>query len=428
MFKIYNRTILTLAAVQLIQSIAMGLPMSFFPNYAISLGATIASIGVFTSSFMLSFAIMAPRMGSLSDKYGRKKVMILGIAADIFFGVATGLAPSWEWLLIMRFLNGAVSGGAMLAAEALLQDNVEPGQRGEVSGFIMAASMAGRNIGPLIGGAVQWFSFYSLKLDIVWSYRVPYFVDSGFSVLLIMMVYFWIKEPKEHHELRMKAQAIGGALKITGAMKVLLVNAFMSGVGVGFIMPIMVLFFNDKFGMDALEIGAIMSVSGLIGLVASFAAGRVADKVGRKPMIGAGNYLSQLFGFILPFTGDAVQASVAMSARSLGFNVSQPAFQALRADLVPPQHRGKFFGLMGRYFTAGDVVGPIIGAWLYSAYRNDVFYIAGVMVPGIGITFFINSLIGVIGTSMLMLLVREPKPEERAGRLPTVEPMGDGEN
>jgi len=428
LLKIYNRTILTLAAVQLIQSIAMGLPMSFFPNYAISLGATIASIGVFTSSFMLSFAIMAPRMGSLSDKYGRKKVMILGIAADIFFGVATGLAPSWEWLLIMRFLNGAVSGGAMLAAEALLQDNVEPGQRGEVSGFIMAASMVGRNIGPLIGGAVQWFSFYSLKLDIVWSYRVPYFVDSGFSVLLIMMVYFWIKEPKEHHELRMKAQAIGGALKITGAMKVLLANAFMSGVGVGFIMPIMVLFFNDKFGMDALEIGAIMSVSGLIGLVASFAAGRVADKVGRKPMIGAGNYLSQLFGFILPFTGDAVQASVAMSARSLGFNVSQPAFQALRADLVPPQHRGKFFGLMGRYFTAGDVVGPIIGAWLYSAYRNDVFYIAGVMVPGIGITFFINSLIGVIGTSMLMLLVREPKPEERAGRLPTVEPMGDGEN
>ena len=428
MLKIYNRTILTLAAVQLIQSIAMGLPMSFFPNYAISLGATIASIGVFTSSFMLSFAIMAPRMGSLSDKYGRKKVMILGIAADIFFGVATGLAPSWEWLLIMRFLNGAVSGGAMLAAEALLQDNVEPGQRGEVSGFIMAASMVGRNIGPLIGGAVQWFSFYTLKLDIVWSYRVPYFVDSGFSVLLIMMVYFWIKEPKEHHELRMKAQAIGGALKITGAMKVLLANAFMSGVGVGFIMPIMVLFFNDKFGMDALEIGAIMSVSGLIGLVASFAAGRVADKVGRKPMIGAGNYLSQLFGFILPFTGDAVQASVAMSARSLGFNVSQPAFQALRADLVPPQHRGKFFGLMGRYFTAGDVVGPIIGAWLYSAYRNDVFYIAGVMVPGIGITFFINSLIGVIGTSMLMLLVREPKPEERAGRLPTVEPMGDGEN
>jgi MFS family permease len=166
----------------------------------------------------------------------------------------------------------------------------------------------------------------------------------------------------------------------------------------------------------------------MIGLVASFTAGRVADKMGRKPMIGAGNYLSQLFGFILPFTGDPAQASVAMSARSLGFNVSQPAFQALRADLVAPQHRGKFFGLMSRYFTAGDVIGPIIGAWLYDTYRNEVFHVAGVTVPGIGITFFINSLIGVVGTTMLMLLVREPKPDERAGRLPITELLGDSED
>src|SRR5512136_808507 len=107
----------------------MGLPMSFFPNYAISLGATVASIGIFTSSFMLSFAVMAPRMGDLSDRYGRKRLMLLGILGDIIFGFATGLVPSWEWLLIVRLINGAVSGAAMLAAEALLMDSVEPDRR-----------------------------------------------------------------------------------------------------------------------------------------------------------------------------------------------------------------------------------------------------------------------------------------------------------
>jgi DHA1 family multidrug resistance protein-like MFS transporter len=422
--KIYNSTIITLAAVQLIQSIAMGLPMSFFPNYAISLGATVASIGVFTSSFMLSFAIMAPRMGVLCDRYGRKKVMLLGIGADVIFGVATGLVPGWEWLLLVRFINGAVSGAAMLAAEALLQDNVEPNQRGEAAGFIIAAGMVGRNIGPLIGGAVQWFSYNNLNLDMLWSYRVPYFVDSSFSVLLIIMVTIWVKEPKEHHELRMRAQAISGDLKVTGMMRVMLFYTFMNGMGVGFIMPIMVLFFNDKFGMGALEIGTIMSISGMIGLLASFAAGRVADRVGRKPMIGAGNYISQIFGALLPFTGDPTQASLAMSVRSLGFNMSQPAFQALRADLVPPQHRGKFFGLMQRYFTTGDVLAPIVGAWLYSVYRSEVFHVAGFTVPGIGITFFINSLIGLMGTTMLMILIKEPKPDERATRLPSVELEG----
>lgn len=395
--------------------------MSFFPNYAISLGAAVSSIGVFTSSFMLSFAIMAPRMGVLCDKYGRKKVMLLGIGADVIFGVATGLVPGWEWLLLVRFINGAVSGAAMLAAEALLQDNVEPNQRGEAAGFIIAAGMVGRNIGPLIGGAVQWFSYNNLNLDTLWSYRVPYFVDSSFSVLLIIMVTMWVKEPKEHRELRMRARAISGDLKVTGAMRVMLFYTFMNGMGVGFIMPIMVLFFNDKFGMGALEIGTIMSISGMIGLLASFAAGRVADRVGRKPMVGIGNYISQIFGSLLPFTGHPTQASLAMSVRSMGFNMSQPAFQALRADLVPPQHRGKFFGLMHRYFTAGDVLAPIVGAWLYSIYRLEVFHVAGFTIPGIGITFFINSLIGLVGTTTLMILIKEPKPDERATRLPSVE-------
>jgi MFS family permease len=240
------------------------------------------------------------------------------------------------------------------------------------------------------------------------------------------MVFLLVQEPKEHRELRMRATAASGELKMTSTMKILLVNAFMSGIGVGFIMPIMVLFFNDKFGLDAMGIGAIMSVSGFVGLAASWVAGKFADKVGRKPLIGAGNYLSQFFGFILPLTGDATQASVAMSARSLGFNMSMPAFQALRADLVPPQHRGRFFGEMSRYFTAGDVIGPIIGAWLYSTYRAEVFNVAGFTVPGIGITFFVNSLIGIIGTTIVMLYVKEPKPEERAARLPGEGPVGHG--
>ncbi len=259
-----------------------------------------------------------------------------------------------------------------------------------------------------------------LNLSELWSYRIPYFVDSSFSVLLIAMVYLFVREPKEHHELRMQAQSLGSPFKLTRTMKTLLAFAFMNGIGVGFIMPIMVLFFNDKFGMDALEIGLIMSISGIVGLIASYAAGRVADKLGRKTMIGAGNYLSGIFGLILPFTGDTFQASTALTARSLGFNTSQPAFQALRADLVEPQHRGKFFGQMGRYFTAGDVLGPIIGAWLYSAYSAETFILLNVSVPGISLTFIVNALIGVIGTTMLMLMVREPKPEERAKRLPTV--------
>lgn len=422
--KIYSGTVLVLGAVQLIESIAVGLPLSFFPNYVIGLGATVASIGIFTSSFMLSFAVMAPRMGSLSDRYGRKRLMLLGIVGDIVFGFATGLVPSWEWLLAIRFINGAVSGAAMLAAEALLMDSVEPERRGEASGFVVASTMIGRNIGPLIGGVIQWASNNALGLSLLDSYRVPYFVDAGFAVIALALVYLFVREPARPSYLGGVGKGPEPKIELTGQIKVLLANAFISGVGLGFIMPIMVLFYNDKFGMDAVEIGAILSISGFIGLTASYVAGRLADKVGRKPMIGFGNYLSQLFGFILPFTGDTTQATVAVSARSMGFNISHPAFQALRADIVPARVRGRAFGLFGAAFTAGDVVGPIVSTWLYDLYRFQTFDVAGVAVPGLGIPFFINAILGVAGTTMVMLFVREPKPEERSRRI-DVEPTDE---
>ena len=68
--KLLSGHILVLGLVQLIESLAFALPLSFFPNYVMGLGAYVASVGIFTSSFMIAFAVMSPRMGSLIDRHG----------------------------------------------------------------------------------------------------------------------------------------------------------------------------------------------------------------------------------------------------------------------------------------------------------------------------------------------------------------------
>jgi MFS family permease len=203
-------------------------------------------------------------------------------------------------------------------------------------------------------------------------------------------------------------------VELTRPLRILLVNGFVSGIGVGFIIPIMVLFYMDRFGMDPVAIGTIISISGFIGLLASYVAGRFADRVGRKPLIGLGNYVSRLAGLALPFTRSITEAGVVVSVRSLGFNVSMPAFRALRADLVPPEVRGRMFGLFGTAFTAGSVVGPILGTWIYDTYRFTTFRVLGLAVPGYGIPFIINSALGILTTTMIMLLIEEPTAEDRA--------------
>ena len=403
-----------LGAVQLIESLAFALPISFFPNYVVSLGASVASVGLFTSSFMIAFAFLAPKMGSLTDQYGRKRILMAGIFGDVILGTLTGLVPSWEWLLLIRLFNGAVSSAAMLAGETLLIDMVTPQQRGEASGFIMSMSMVGRNIGPMVGGAIQWFVISRGATELL-SYRIPYFVDSVFAAIALIVVYFMIEEPRRSGGPSRKGMD-GNSIKIewTNPLKVLMVNSFISGVGVGFIIPIMVLFYTDRFNMTPVGIGAIISISGFIGLIASYFAGRYSDKVGRKPLIALGNYSSRIAGGLLPFTGSATMAGIVVSVRSLGFNISMPAFRALRADLVPPQVRGRMFGLFGTAFTAGSVIGPILGTWIYDTYRATTFNVMGLSIPGYGIPFLINTVLGLLSTTMIMLLIEEPKEEDKA--------------
>jgi len=407
-------SIMTLGAIQLIESLAVALPISFFPSYVVELGATVASIGLFTSSFMIAHAVLSPKMGSLTDKYGRKRLMMFGVGADVILGILTGLVPSWGWLLAIRVLNGAVSSAAMLASETLLIDLVSPQRRGEAAGYIMSMNMVGRNLGPMLGGGIQWLSV-SRGLSLMMSYRIPYFVDSLLALIALVMIYLLIKEP-ERRSAPGRGADKGEAPKVvlTRPLKILLVNGFVSGIGVGFIIPIMVLFYMDRFGMDPVAIGAIISVTGFMGLLASYVAGRFSDRVGRKPLIGFGNYVSRLAGLLLPFTRSITEAGIVVSVRSLGFNVSMPAFRALRADLVPPEVRGRMFGLFGTAFTAGSVVGPILGTWIYDTYRFTTFNVMGLAVPGYGIPFIINSVLGLLTTTMIMLLIKEPSAEERA--------------
>jgi MFS family permease len=362
---------------------------------------------------MIAFAVLSPKIGSLTDQYGRKKILMAGILGDVVLGTLTGIVPSWEWILLIRIINGAVSSAAMLASETLLIDMVSPKQRGEASGFIMSMSMVGRNSGPILGGAIQWFVF-SRGFSELFSYRVPYFVDSFFAAIALIIVYLMIEEPQIKTGST-KNRPIGETKIVwTSPLKILMINSFVSGIGVGFIIPIMVLFYTDRFSMTPVGIGSIISISGFIGLLASYIAGRYSDRIGRKPLIAFGNYSSRIAGAFLPFTGSATIAGIVVTIRSLGFNVSMPAFRALRADLVQPEVRGRVFGLFGTAFTTGSVVGPILGTWIYDTYRSTTFDLFGLKVPGYGIPFLVNSILGILTTSMIMLLVAEPSEAEKA--------------
>jgi len=414
--RLYSSNVLVLGAVSFIESLAFSIPFSYFPNYALSLGASVASLGLFTSSFMAASALLSPKIGTISDRIGRKKLMIWGLLGDIVFGALTGLVPSWYWLLVVRAINGAVTALATLPAEALLIDQVPVDKRGEAVGFVASCGIIGRNVGPIFGGTTQFLAMQFM--DVVSSYRVPYFVDAAFAVFAVILVAWKIDErspglASRDAENVSSSDKLGQPLnkkdpvKFSRSYKILLACAFANGIALGFILPLIPLFFQDKFNIQPIAIGTIMTIAGLTGFIASWLAGRISDKIGRKPFIALGGYSTRLCGLILPFTGSVEQAIFFLSFRSLGFNIFMPALQALRADIVPKEFRGKLFGIYNTFFNVGDIVGPVLSTFLYDIYRSTTWNVSGFMIPGIGMPFFVNSILGIVTTTVLLMFVKE---------------------
>jgi len=413
--KIYSDTVLVLGVVQFVEALAFFLPQSYFPMYITSLGATVASVGIFISAFTLAFAVFSPAIGRLSDRIGRKKLILWGLAGDVVFGILTGLAPSWHWLLVIRLLNGAVSAASTLPTEALLIDTVPARRMGEAVGFTSACAMAGRWTGPVFGGSVQWFS-RSFGFSTANSYRIPYFVDSILAVLAFALVAWRVREAGSKNVTHKALKAERGKMKFATSMKVMMFFAFTYGGAIGLTMPLTALLYSDKFSVEPLTIGAIISATGLIGLGASWIAGRISDRLGRKPVLALGEGIGRLMGFILPLMPSTNMTALCHLFRKAGFSISRPATDALKADIAPPEHRGEYFGFYQTAYRVGDIIFPVIGTYLYATYIAETFNVVGFSIPGYAIPYFLSSSLGLMGLLTLLIFVKTQRYSDTASK------------
>jgi DHA1 family multidrug resistance protein-like MFS transporter len=422
--EVYSASVIVLSLASLVENIAGTMPASYFPYYAESLGAEIWFLGVFIAAFLVASALLSSPFGSLSDRIGRKKLIQAGLLADVFLGTLTGLIQSWPSLLIVRALNGVATAAVRPAAEASLIDQVPRSRRGEALGFFLTATMVGWFLGPVFGGTIQFFSETILGLALENSYRIPYFVDSGLSVIAMGLVAWKVRETRGRISIKKgRETARENDVKLAGwilrSVRVLYITTLTNGFAVGFIAPVGVLFLGEVFGAIPFQRGAILSVSGFVGILCNLFAGKLADIWGRKPVIAIGSISSRLASLVLPFTSNLWQATGVMAFRSLGINVSMPADRALRTDLVPAKIRGKLFGRFTAFFDVGMIAGVLLGPWLFYTFQLEEFrigWLRGLTVRGVGLPFFVSGIMGLLALALLLVFVKEPKRKEKVDK------------
>jgi multidrug resistance protein len=170
--------LLVLMITAFVDMVGFAMVLPLIPFYAASMGATGFIVGLLISAFSVAQLVSAPSWGKVSDRFGRRPAVILGLLISALAYVVFGLAETLWILLISRIVQG-VGGGTVGVLQAYVADASKPEDRAKGLGWLSAATSAGAVVGPAFGSLfVQW-----------WGHRGPGFGAAGFC--LLSMLFAW---------------------------------------------------------------------------------------------------------------------------------------------------------------------------------------------------------------------------------------------
>lgn len=357
--------------------VGFGIIIPVLPFYAEEIGATPTELGLLMAIYSVMQLIFAPMWGRISDRIGRKPVMMIGI-----FGLAISfflMAISTElWMLFMaRIIGGILSSANMPTAMAYVADITTEEDRGKGMGIIGAATGLGFIFGPAIGGI---FSKTSLGL--------PFYIAGASSLITFFLVMLILKEslaPEDRNQMERTKKSFGQALN--GPMSMLYFLQFFVSISLAGLEATFAYFAAVKANLDAVKLGYIFMIMGLAqAFVQGGLIGKMTKKFGEGFVIQTGIIISAIgFGLIL-LTNNFLTAAIYLTIFGIGNGLIRPGVSALLTKKSTTGH-GSTTGLLSSFDSLGRIIGPPLGGWLYSV-SIGLPYVSGIFLSIIAIFLY----------------------------------------
>lgn len=334
--------------------IGFGIIIPLLPFYVTAMGGSGISMGTLMAIYAFMQFLFSPFWGSLSDRYGRKTFLMLGIFGNGISMVLMGFATELWMLFAARALAGILSSATLPTAMAYISDSTDEEGRGGGMGIIGAAMGIGMVLGPGIGGVMS---------DI--SLSAPFFLAAGLSALALVFIWFMLPESLPE-EKRLKTEK-----KIQGPQPKVMWEALFSPVGFLFALAFLLsfgmtnfegvfgLYADRKFNYDAKTVGMVLTVIGLSSAIVQGAlTGPAIRKWGDSAVIKT-SLIASSVGFLLMLT--ATDLTTVMLTTGF-FVVSNSMLRPSVASLISKratQGQGIAMGLNNSFMSLGRIVGPI---------------------------------------------------------------------
>jgi len=325
--------------------------------------------GWLTFAYAFMQFIFAPILGNLSDKYGRRPVLLLsllGFGIDYLF---LAFAPSIFWLFVGRIIAG-IAGASMTTAMAYIADVSAPEKRAQNFGIVGAAFGLGFIIGPVLGGVLGQFGT-----------RIPFFAAAGLALLNFLYGYFILPESLTKENRRpfnfKTANAWASLSRLKRYPKVLsLAGALVLVYLASYALQSVWTYYNMyKFGWTEALVGYSLGFVGItIAVVQGGLIRIIIPKLGQERSLYIGLALYS-FGYILfAFASESWMMFAFMIPYSLG-GIAGPALQGIMSNQVPPNEQGELQGTLTGLMSLTAIFGPLLMTHLFSAFTGKQAYI-----------------------------------------------------
>ncbi len=366
-----------LVSTMFISMLGLGLVVPFLPIYASKWGASGFEIGLIFASFSIVQIFFLPVMGRLSDRIGRKLLLILGLFSLTI--VATGFifAQNTLHLIILRVLQGLAGTMHLPVAQAYIGDLTPEGEEGKWMGYFNAVMFAGIGAGPVFGGV----------LNDLFGMTTAFATNAILTFICFLVTIIFIKETKKKSSDIKPTLSLMKLAEDRSILGILIIQMTMAAC-MATITTFLPIFASKNLALSATLIGVILAAQTPVSMLQTFT-GRLADKYNRKVLILSGAFLTIVFISILPFAENFFSLLLIVLLAYLGMPLCQPSSAAYIVEEGRAYGMGSAMGILMTAVSIGFGLGPILIGGIVNFLGVNSAYFFSAVINLLGVTVFI---------------------------------------
>lgn len=347
--------------------LGFGIILPWLPYYAAELGASGIGLGFLFTAYSLAQLVGAAVLGRLSDRHGRRPILLLSLAGSTAGFLLSGLATSLISLCLARSVAG-LFGGSISIAQAYVADVTAADSRARYMGFVGASIGLGFVVGPALGAGFIAAGF---------GFPAVAFAAAGLAGVNLALAVWRVREPAEHAAGRHSTLSWVQALRRPGLGRVLAAT-FLTTFAFVAMETTFAFLGRDRFGLDNLRFGLVLTFVGVVMIVVQGGLiGRLARRFGVLRVTVAGSLSMGLSLALLPLAPSLLVAVLVLGWLAAGQGLTVPGLSTLTSQIAAAEGQGSVLGFGQSLAATARAFGPLLAGGLYDVGAGLPYWLGG---------------------------------------------------